>query len=104
MLAIVDLTIVPIGTGSTSLSAYVAAIQEKLDSESEGLHYELTAMGTIVEGDLDRILNLVQILHEVPFNNGALRVSTTIRIDDRRDQQGSIKQKISSVKKKLHDK
>jgi len=99
--AIVDLTIVPIGTGSTSLSAYVAAIQEKLQSESTGLHFELTAMGTIIEGDLDLILKLVRTLHEVPFDKGASRVSTTLRIDDRRDKQGSVSQKICSVANKL---
>ncbi len=100
-MAVVEFAIVPLGTGSTSLSTYVAAVEQELNRHCEGLQYELTAMGTIVEGDLDKILSLIRKLHEVPFNNGALRVSTTIKIDDRRDKIGSIKQKIKSVEEKL---
>jgi uncharacterized protein YqgV (UPF0045/DUF77 family) len=40
-------------------------------------------------------------MHEVPFVNGAMRVSTTIRIDDRRDKDASMEQKLSSVKGKM---
>lgn len=58
-------------------------------------------MGTILEGDLDRILAVIRLLHEVPFKKGVLRVSTYIKIDDRRDKAGSITQKVKSVKDKL---
>jgi len=100
-LAVVEISIVPLGTGTTSLSPYVAACEKVLQENSEGLKYELTAMGTIIEGDLDKILKLIRKLHEVPFENGALRVSTSIKIDDRRDKQGTIEQKIKSVEDKL---
>ena len=100
-MAIVEFTIVPLGTGSTSLSTYVAACEKELRDNSAGLHYELTAMGTIIEGDLDQILKLIRHLHEIPFHEGAGRVSTSIKIDDRRDKESSIAQKIKSVKEKL---
>ncbi len=100
-MAVVEISIVPLGTGTTSLSPYVAACEKVLQENSEGLKYELTAMGTIIEGDLDKILKLIRKLHEVPFENGALRVSTSIKIDDRRDKQGTIEQKIKSVEDKL---
>lgn len=102
-MAVVDITVVPLGTGSTSLSGFVAACQRELKQHGTGLKYELTAMGTIIEGDLDQILALVRRLHEVPFRHGAARVSTTIRIDDRRDKPGSIAGKVKSVKAKLKD-
>ncbi len=100
-MAVVEISIVPLGTGNTSLSPYVAACEKELRENAEGLKYELTAMGTIIEGDLDQILKLIRRLHEVPFNNGAKRVSTSIKIDDRRDKTSSIKQKVQSVENKL---
>ena len=100
-MAVVEISIVPLGTGSTSLSPYVAACEKELRERGEGLKYELTAMGTIIEGDLDRIMKLIRHLHEVPFNQGAKRVSTSIKIDDRRDKTGSIDQKVKSVEEKL---
>lgn len=100
-MAIVEVTVVPLGTGSTSLSQYVADCHKVL--KQSGLKHQLTPMGTIIEGDLDDILKLVRKLHEVPFAAGALRVSTTIKIDDRRDKNSSMEQKIRSVEKKLND-
>jgi len=100
-MAVVEISIVPLGTGSTSLSSYVAACEKELQERGEGLKYELTAMGTIIEGDLDRIMELIRHLHEVPFSQGAKRVSTNIKIDDRRDKTGSIDQKVKSVEEKL---
>ena len=100
-MAVADVTVVPLGTGGTSLSAYVAACKRELQRHGEGLEFELTAMGTIIEGDLDRILALARRLHEVPFERGASRVTTTIRIDDRRDKAGSIAGKLKSVQEKL---
>ncbi len=100
-MAVVEISIVPLGTGSTSLSPYVAACEKELRKHCGDLKYELTAMGTIIEGDLDQILTLIRRLHEVPFREGAVRVSTSIKIDDRRDKSSSIEQKIKSVENKL---
>lgn len=100
-MAIVEVSIVPLGTGSTSLSSYVAGCEKELREHGEGLKYELTAMGTIIEGDLDRILAVIRRMHEVPFAHGALRVSTSMKIDDRRDKAGSIEQKVKAVEVKL---
>lgn len=98
-MAIVQVTIVPLGTQTTSLSQYVANCHEVL--EASGLSYELTPMNTVIEGDLNEILEIVKKMHEVPFDNGALRVSTEIKIDDRRDKQGSMQQKLESVTSKM---
>lgn len=104
-MAIAQVTIVPIGTGSTSLSDYVADLSRVLETEAgaagSGVRYELTAMSTIIEGELDAILRIVRRMHESPFSHGALRVSTSITIDDRRDRAGSIAQKVASVEEKL---
>lgn len=99
-MAIVEATIVPLGTGSTSVSKYVASCHEVLKKEKR-IKYQLTPMSTILEGDLDVILEVVRKMHEVPFDKGAMRVSTSIKIDDRRDKPGTMDQKLKSVEEKL---
>lgn len=100
-MAIVEATITPIGTGTTSVSSYVADCHKILENESR-IKYQLTPMGTIFEGDMDVILEIIRKMHEVPFDNGAMRVSTLIKIDDRRDKVGTMEQKLKSVETKLN--
>jgi uncharacterized protein (TIGR00106 family) len=95
------LTITPLGTATPSVSAYVAGVERIL--RSSGLKHQLTAMGTIIEGDLDAILRIVREMHEHPFTQGAQRVSTSLRIDDRRDKAHTIEGKMRSVEEKLAD-
>jgi len=97
-MAIAELSIVPIGTESTSLSSYVAACVGVLKDSS--LIHEVHGMGTIIEGELKEILDVVLKMHEVPFKAGALRVVTSIKIDDRRDKEASAKAKVESVVRK----
>ncbi|MFT9496159.1 MTH1187 family thiamine-binding protein [Anaerosolibacter sp.] len=99
-MAIVETTIVPLGTATTSISHYVAACHRILQ-EQQCIAYQLTPMGTIMEGDLDVILQTIRKMHEVPFQEGALRVSTTIKIDDRRDKNASMAEKVNAVQEKL---
>ena len=98
-MAIVFLTITPLGTATPSVSSYVAGVEKVL--REAGLKHQLTAMGTLIEGDLDAILAVVRKMHEQPFAQGALRVSTSIKIDDRRDKVATIEGKMRSVEEKL---
>ena len=99
-MAIVETSISPVGTGSTSLSPYVAGCHAILKDEKR-IKYQLNPMGTILEGDLDVILEVIRKMHEIPFQKGALRVSTLIKIDDRRDKTATMEQKVQAVKEKL---
>ncbi len=93
---IAEITIVPIGTKTPSVSRYVAKAVDEL--RKLGLNPELTAMGTIFESeDITLILKAFEAVHESVFAQGAVRVVTTLRIDERRDKEGSIKQKMRSV-------
>jgi uncharacterized protein (TIGR00106 family) len=100
-MAVVFVTIAPLGTATPSLSRYVAGVERIL--QKSGLVHQLTAMGTIVEGDLDAILAVVREMHEAPFGQGAVRVSTLIKIDDRRDKEHTIARKMRSVEEKLRE-
>ena len=99
-MAIGEISVVPLGTKTASVSQYVARAVKVLERE-KCMKYELTAMGTIVEGDLDGILAVVKKMHEQVFGEGVARVVTTVKIDDRRDKPQGIKDKVDSLKKKL---
>ena len=98
-MAIVEVSIVPIGIPETSLSGYVADALRVL--KKSGLKYELTSMGTIVEGDLDEIMRTIKEMHDTTFQREIMRVVTTIKIDDRRDKPATSEGKVESVLKKL---
>lgn len=100
-MAIAQVTIVPLGTGTTSVGDYVAAVHRVLEQEGGRVKFKLTPMSTIIEADLDDLIAIVRRMHEVPFENGAMRVSTTLTIDDRRDKVGTMEQKLRSVESKL---
>ncbi|MNW25857.1 hypothetical protein D3C74_26130 [compost metagenome] len=99
-MAIAEVTVIPIGTGTTSLSDYVADMQRVLATQ-KGISYELTSMSTIIEGSLDDVFTAIAALHEAPFQAGAGRVSTSVKIDDRRDKESSRSLKLQSVTSKL---
>ena len=99
-MVIAELSVVPLGTKTPSVSQYVARAVKVLEREKD-IKYEMTAMGTILEGDLDRILAVVRKMHEGTFGEGVVRVLTTMKIDDRRDKSQGIKAKLNSLKKKL---
>lgn len=99
-MAIIEVSVNPIGTGSTSVSSFVARAVKVLEKE-KGIKYELTPMSTIVEGDLGRLLNLVQKMHESAFQAGAMRAVTLLKIDDRRDKTSTMRSKLASLKKHL---
>jgi uncharacterized protein (TIGR00106 family) len=101
-MAIAEISVVPLGTKTPSVSQYVARAVKVLDQE-KGIKYETTAMGTIIEGDLDRILSVVKKMHEGTFGEGVARVLTMFKIDDRRDRAQGMKAKVDSLKNKLQD-
>jgi uncharacterized protein (TIGR00106 family) len=95
-MAVVEISVTPLGTAEPGVSKYVAACVGIV--EQSGLNFQLTPMGTIIEGDIDRIFMVVRAMHEVPFVRGAVRVSTLIKIDDRRDRsEHSMTGKVASV-------
>jgi uncharacterized protein (TIGR00106 family) len=95
---IAEISIIPIGTGDTGLSHYIAACLEVLEDRKD-VSYRLTPMGTIIEGSLDKVLEAVRKMHEVPFNKGVSRIVTVLKIDDRRDKPATMADKVESVRK-----
>jgi uncharacterized protein (TIGR00106 family) len=100
-MAIADITIIPVGTESPSVSSYVAKIHQVLKKHEDRVKYQLTPMNTLIEGELPVLFEIIQELHEVPFEKGAKRVATNIRIDDRRDKVSTMEGKLKAVQAKL---
>ena len=98
-MAILEISVVPIGTPGTSVSSYVADCIRILKQEK--VKYELSAMGTNIEGNLKDLMKIALRMHEEPFKKGALRVLTTLKIDDRRDKKGTLSEKKQAVRRKL---
>jgi uncharacterized protein (TIGR00106 family) len=68
----------------------------------EGLDFEVTPMGTILAAkDLSTIFEAVRRAHEAIVAAGVKRVSSTLRIDDRRDKPRAMKDKVVAVKERM---
>jgi uncharacterized protein (TIGR00106 family) len=96
---IAQLTVVPLGTATTSLSDTVAKVHAAI--RATGVKYQLTPMSTILEGEIGAIMEAVMAAHEAAFAAGTGRVSTTLTLDDRRDNPTTMEHKVEVVEKKL---
>jgi uncharacterized protein (TIGR00106 family) len=97
---IMEISIVPVGTKTASVSTYVAASLSVLENE-KGINYELHPMGTVIEADsLEKLLELAKKMHESVLGNEIQRVVTSIKIDERKDKTVSMRGKVTSVENK----
>ncbi len=95
---IVEFSVTPIGTG-VSLSQYVAECMKIVDAS--GVDYRINPMGTVIEGDYDKVMGVVRECH-MKVIGMAPRVVTSIRIDDRKGYtSGGILNKVASVEEKV---
>jgi len=100
---IMEISVVPIGTETESLSEYVAN-SIKVLKQDKSITYKLTSMGTIVEADtIEELFGIAGRMHNAVFSDKIKRVVTTIKVDDRRDKRLSMDGKVESVGQKLRD-
>jgi len=99
-MAIAEISVIPLGTETPSVGKHVARAIRALQQEKK-VKYEITSMGTIIEGDLGEILRVVKKMHESTFGDGVARLVTVVKIDDRRDKPLSARGKVESLLKKL---
>lgn len=92
---IVEISVVPVGTKSTSVSQFVRTAIGVI--KKSGLNYELNPMGTCIEGEWDQIFALIKEIHDVLARMGCHRLVTTVKIDDRRDKKITMKEKVARV-------
>jgi uncharacterized protein (TIGR00106 family) len=100
-MALMEISIIPLGTKTASVSLFVAEAIDILQEE-KNIKYQLTPMGTIVEANsIEKLLSLASKMHSIPFENEVKRVVTTIKLDERIDKELTMEGKIKSVKDKL---
>lgn len=98
MHVIVDFTVVPVGVG-ISLSPYIAEVERVLSAS--GLHFELHANGTNVEGEWEAVMAAIRTCHERLHAMGVPRLHTDIKLGTRSDRDQRMADKVASVREKL---
>ena len=96
-LAVAEIFITPLGTGEPTIRRFIGALLPVL--RESGLTYQLTAMGTLVEGPVAEIWALARRLHDATFDahTGSDRVVTSLRIDERRGDPLSLEGKVAGA-------
>ncbi|MDZ7832019.1 MAG: MTH1187 family thiamine-binding protein [Desulfobacterales bacterium] len=90
---IASFSVVPVGTGE-ELKENIARIVPII--EQSGLVYVMGAMQTTVEGDSEKVIEVIMKCHQ-HMKTAAPRVLTHIAIDDRQGAKGRLKGKVSDV-------
>ena len=96
-MTIAEFSITPIGKG-VSVGEFVARCLDIVDHS--GLPYRLNPMGTVVEGALDDVLGIIAQCHKAVAKD-CERVSTVIKIDDRKGVAKQLDAKVSAVERRL---
>ena len=94
---LVEFSIMPVGDG-ISISSHVAKVAKIVDDS--GLDYRINPMATVVEGNIDEVLDLIKKCHQAIMED-VERVYTTVVIDDRKDKIAPrLDKKLASVEEK----
>ncbi|WP_201779262.1 MTH1187 family thiamine-binding protein [Guptibacillus hwajinpoensis] len=99
MMALLEISVAPIGTTQTSMSHFVTnAIRL---AEKEGFKYHVGPTSTVFEGDVDELFELARDIHTGALKNGSDRVVTNIKIEDREDNALTIDGQVNEVKRSI---
>lgn len=96
-MVLLEFSMAPLTQGE-SVSTYVARSLDIIDKS--GLPYQLTPMGTILEGEWDEVMAVVTACFEA-MRADCARVGTNIKIDYRAGPGGRLQSKLESVQRKL---
>jgi uncharacterized protein (TIGR00106 family) len=96
-MVILEFSVTPLGVGE-GVSKYVARCLEIV--EQSGLDYQLHAMGTLVEGELAQVLEVLHYCMEAVAVDCS-RVTCVAKLDYRARHSGRLVKKVASVEEKL---
>lgn len=94
---LVELTIIPIGTGP-HLSGQLADIVSIIDAS--GLPYELTPSGTCIEGEWDDVMPIVRKCHDEARRSSS-HIQTLISIEDDQNEKNKLRANVSAIENRL---
>ena len=96
-MVLLEFSMFPLDKGD-SLSQYVARSIDIIDRS--GLAYQTHAMGTVLEGEIDQVLDVVRRCYEAMAAD-CNRIECSIKIDARKGKSGRLQSKVASVEEKL---
>lgn len=96
-MVLLEFTMSPLGQGE-SVSAYVARILDIVDRS--GVPYQLTPMGTILEGEWAEVMAVVTACFDA-LRADCDRVSVQVRVDYRKGPAGRLRSKVETVERRL---
>ncbi len=96
-MALLEFSVTPLGQGE-SVGEYVRRAIEVIDRS--GLNYEVHAMGTIVEGDLAAVLDVMRQCIEALLAD-CDRVTCTAKLDCRRGHSDQLHDKMQSLERRF---
>jgi len=94
---LLEFSMSPLGKGE-SVSQYVARSLDIIDAS--GLPYQLTPMGTILEGEWEPVMAVVRQCYE-RMRADCPRITCSIKIDAREGKSGRLDSKIASIEERL---
>jgi uncharacterized protein (TIGR00106 family) len=96
-MVLLEFSMAPHGQGE-SVSAYVARILDVIDRS--GVPYQLTPMGTILEGEWDDVMGVVSACFR-ELEPDCSRIGVNLKVDYRRGPAGRLKSKVEHVEQRL---
>ena len=96
-MTLMELSMTPLAKGE-SVGRYVARSLEII--EQSGLDYRLHAMGTVVEGELEPLLDVLARCFEA-MKADCDRITCSVKFDYRRGRTGGLESKVASVEAQL---
>ncbi len=96
-MVLLEFSMSPLDKGD-SLSQYVARSLDIIDKS--GLPYQLTPMGTIIEGEWEQVMAVVTSCFD-RMSQDCGRISTSIRIDYRAGKTGRLQSKVKAIEARL---
>jgi uncharacterized protein (TIGR00106 family) len=96
-MVLLEFSMSPLGKGE-SVGKYVARSLDIIDRS--GIEYRLNPMGTVIEGDWDRVFGVVKRCFET-MRKDCNRISVSIKVDYRKGHRGRLSSKMASVEKRL---
>ena len=96
-MTLMEFSIIPLDKGD-SLSAYVGRCLDLIDSS--GLKYRLHSMGTVVEGELPQLLDLLNRCFD-ELKTDCDRITCTVKFDYREGNESRLESKLKSVQEKV---
>ncbi|CAI4211512.1 unnamed protein product [Parascedosporium putredinis] len=94
-----DFCLLPLGTGSASVSNEIAGVQKLI--RASGLKHHMHSAGTTVEGSWDEVMDVIGKAHTLVHQNGVVRIQSSMRVGSRTDKVQHFEDKVRKVEEIL---